>query len=285
MRIAVASGKGGTGKTTVSANLALTLAGSGCDRIQLLDCDVEEPNLHLFLPAHKSVTTPVNVLVPNVDNSRCDGCGKCSEICAFNAIVTIIDRAIVFKQMCHSCGGCRLICPRHAITEVESRIGEITSWETRRLSIVQGRLDVGMAMAPPLIKQLKDRIDLEATVILDAPPGTSCPVMATIRDCDRIILVTEPTPFGLHDLKIAADVVSQLKIPAGVVLNRAGSGDGAVKMFCEDRDIPVLVEIPDDRRIARAYSEGRLIVEALPEYSALFEKLGATINEGMRILR
>jgi len=269
MKIAVASGKGGTGKTTVAVNMARTL---GSD-VLLLDCDVEEPNAHLFLQTGPASETVVTVPVPQVDEALCDGCGECGKFCAYHAIVSFGTVPLVFPEMCHGCGGCARVCPRKAIREFDKRIGVIATSKSENIRLVQGRLDVGGTIAPPLIRAVKACLRNGQTAILDAPPGTSCPVIATIRDADFVLLVTEPTPFGLHDLKLAVDMVRELKIPFGVVVNRAGIGDNRVHAYCAEQHIPVLRDIPDDRRIAEAYSRGRLIVEALPEYRALFQAL------------
>ena len=273
MIIAVASGKGGTGKTTVSVNLARVFGSA----IQLLDCDVEEPNAHLFLRGDPCGTEIVTIPVPQVDESLCDGCGKCGQICQFSAIVSFGTKPLVFAEMCHGCGGCTKVCPRNAITEVERRMGVVETLRARDITLTMGRLDVGAAMAPPLIRAVRARLRNGMHAILDAPPGTSCPVIATIQKVDFVVLVTEPTPFGLHDLKLAVDMVRELRIPHGVVVNRVGVGDDRVHAYCSDEGIPVLLEIPDDRRIAEAYSRGEIVVDALPEYRVLFEGLMARL--------
>ncbi|MBN1938451.1 MAG: ATP-binding protein [Candidatus Aminicenantes bacterium] len=270
MIIAVASGKGGTGKTTVAVNLARMMN----ERVLLLDCDVEEPNTHLFLKTSpKKSEDIVTIAVPEVDESLCNGCGECGAFCQYHAIVSFGTVPLVFPEMCHGCGGCARVCPKKAIREVDRRIGTIATSVSGRITLIQGRLDVGVTIAPPLIRAVKARLQKGIPSILDAPPGTSCPVIATIRGADAILLVTEPTPFGLHDLKLAVDMVREVRIPFGVVVNRAGSGDGRVQEYCEGQDIPVLAEIPDDRRIAETYSRGRLVVEALPEYRNTFSDL------------
>ena len=269
MILAVASGKGGTGKTTVSVNLARVLD----SEILLLDCDVEEPNCHLFLKGTGGEAKVVGIPVPQVDESLCDGCGECSRICAYHAIVSFGTSALVFPEMCHGCGGCAMVCPGKAISEVDNRIGVVETMQADKIELIQGRLDVGVAIVPPLIRAVKARLQNGRPAILDAPPGTSCPVIAAIRGADFVLLVTEPTPFGLHDLKLAVDMVRELEIPFGVVINRVGIGDDRVHAYCGAENIPVLLEIPDDRRIAEAYSRGSLIVEALPEYRGLFRNL------------
>ena len=275
MILAVASGKGGTGKTTVSVNLARVLDSD----VLLLDCDVEEPNDHLFLRGASREAETVNIPVPQVDESLCDGCGECGRFCEYHAIVSFGTKPLIFPEMCHGCGGCAKVCLKKAIHEVDKRIGVVETVQAGKITLIQGRLDVGVAMAPPLIRAVKARLQNGRPAILDAPPGTSCPVISTLRGTDFVVLVTEPTPFGLHDLKLAVDMVRELRIPFGVVVNRFGIGDDRVHVYCNEQNIPVLLEIPDDRRIAEAYSKGSLIVEALPEYRGLFQSLiEKTIN-------
>jgi MinD superfamily P-loop ATPase len=275
MKVAVASGKGGTGKTTVAVNLARSWGSS----VSLLDCDVEEPNDHLFLGGRQAGSWPVSLLVPAVDVALCDGCGECSRFCEFHAIATTGGAPIVFPGMCHGCGGCARVCPRGAIREVEERIGVVETWESGAVELVLGRLDVGASLTPPVVNAVKARARGDQSAILDAPAGTSCPVVATLRGSDFVLLVTEPTPFGLHDLELAVELVRELRLPFGVVVNRVGVGDGRVHDTCRAEGIPVLLEIPDDRRIAEAYSRGRLVVDALPEYAGLFGSLAEAVRE------
>ena len=269
MILAVASGKGGTGKTTVAVNLAHVYG----SQVQLLDCDVEEPNAHLFLKGALRSQETVTIPIPQVDLSLCDACGECSQFCQYHAIVSLKTVPLVFPELCHGCGGCALVCPRRAIRETNRRIGTIEILEADGVTLVQGRLDVGVTTTPPLVRAVKTRTQPGKSTILDAPPGTSCPVVTALRGADFVVLVTEPTPFGLHDLKLAVEMVRQLGTRFGVVVNRMGIGDDRVHVFCTQEDIPILVEIPDDRRIAEAYSRGSLIVDALPEYRSLFENL------------
>ncbi len=269
MRISVASGKGGTGKTTVSVNLARVFASD----VLLADCDVEEPNAHLFLKTSGPSAKMVGIPVPVVDETLCDGCGECSKICQFSAIVTFGTAPLVFPEMCHGCGGCTLVCPPRAITEKDRRIGVVETSRAGHITLVTGRLDVGVALAPPLIRAVKAELPAAADAILDAPPGTSCPVIAVVRDTDMVLLVTEPTPFGMHDLTLAVDMVRELDLPFGVIVNRMGSGDDRVQHFCEKEGIPILLTIPDDRRIAENYSRGILMVDALPQYKEIFKAL------------
>lgn len=269
MILAVASGKGGTGKTTVAVNLARVFDTD----VQLADCDVEEPNVHLFLRGKTSRLEIAMVPVPQVDESLCDGCGECSRFCEYHAIAVLGQYPLLFAEMCHSCGGCVRVCPRRAVRDVDKRIGVIETSETGPVQLIQGRLDVGVTMAPPLIRQVTARLQPGIPAIIDSPPGTSCSVIAAVRNADFILLVTEPTPFGLYDLKLAVDTLRQLGSPFGVVVNRVGIGDDRVHRYCSSENIPVLLEIPDDRRIAEAYSRGQVIVDALPEYRGHFLSL------------
>jgi MinD superfamily P-loop ATPase len=267
--IAVASGKGGTGKTTIAVNLAYAL-----DReVQLLDCDVEEPNAQLFLNGALLSTEEVTIPIPQIDASLCNGCGECSRFCEYNAIVSYGTMPLVFADMCHGCGGCMKVCPPQAIREVDYRIGVIETFSAGKITLIQGNLDIGAAMAPPLIRAVKRKTDNRIPILLDAPPGTSCPVITTLRGADFVTLVTEPTPFGLNDLILAVETVREMDLPFGVIINRSGSGDARVNFYCADENIPILAEIPDDRKIAEAYSRGELIGKVFPEYRLIFEKI------------
>lgn len=269
LRIAVASGKGGTGKTTVSLNLARVARGP----VQLLDCDVEEPNLGLFLGGQLETSETVFQPLPRVDGERCDGCGVCAQACRFGAIAVVRDRPMVFPELCHGCGGCVLACPRAAIAEEGRAIGVVATFDAGSIRRVEGRVEVGHPTAPPLIRAVKRRTASEGLAILDAPPGTACPVVATLRGVDAVVLVTEPTAFGLHDLQLAVRLVRQLGLPCGVVVNRVGVGDRRVHEYCRREGLAVLAEIPDDRRVAVACSRGALVVDAVPGYEALFRDL------------
>lgn len=276
MIIAIASGKGGTGKTTVSVNLAKVFENS----VRLLDCDVEEPNAHLFLNSELLNEEIVNIRIPEVKEVRCNGCGDCSDFCEFNAIVVVNKMAMVIPELCHGCGGCALVCPRNALREVDKRIGTVETLKAGHITLVQGKLDIGVASAPPLVNAVKKYIQTGCHTILDAPPGTSCPAVATLRDTDFAVLVTEPTPFGLHDLKLAVAMTRQIKVPFGVIVNRYGIGDDRVHEYCQQENIPLLLEIPDDRRIAEAYSRGEILCDALPEYRSLFTSLRDRLLSG-----
>jgi MinD superfamily P-loop ATPase len=269
MIISIASGKGGTGKTTIATNLALSLGAE----VQLLDCDVEEPNAHLFIaPVIEEVIT-ITTPVPKVDEERCTLCGKCAEICQFNAIVVVGETVLAFPELCHGCGGCMEVCPEKAVTETDRELGVIETGHKNGLGFVHGKLRVGEAMSPPLIREVRSFIRSDMITIIDAPPGTSCPVIAAVKGADFVLMVTEPTPFGLHDLKLAVEAVSLLEIPCGLVINRSDVGDDQVKAYAERMNLPILMEIPFDRGIAEAYSRGEPIVEVMPEWKDRFLRL------------
>ncbi len=257
MIISVASGKGGTGKTTIATNLAVSLEKG----IKFLDCDVEEPNAHLFLRPNIDYSEVVTVPVPEIDLEKCDFCGKCAEFCQFNAISVMGKNILTFPELCHGCGGCSLICPKEAISERPREIGILEHGFSGEIEFVHGRLKIREAMAVPLIERVKKHIDAEKTVIIDAPPGTSCPVIATIKNSDFVVLVTEPTPFGLHDLRLAVGVARVLRLPMGIVINRADLGDKGVFEYCEKEGIPILMTIPFERGIAESYARGELLAK------------------------
>lgn len=268
MIISVASGKGGTGKTTVAVNLALSLK-----NVQLMDCDVEEPNCHLFLPFQEKKKIPVSIPVPKVNKTKCTYCGKCAEVCQFNAIAVIKDQMLIFPELCHGCGGCTLLCPMEAIEESPREIGYVQEGVFNGLLFVQGVLNVGELMATPIIRKEKELIARAKTVILDCSPGTSCPVIEGVRGSDFCLLVTENTPFGLNDLELAVEMAGALGVPMGVFVNRADLGDGRVKEYCQREGIPLLGELPHDRRIAEVYSRGGIVINELPEYRPSFLEL------------
>ena len=273
MIITVASGKGGTGKTTVAVNLALTL--ENILSVQILDCDVEEPNVHLFLHPEFKYSEIVTLPVPAVDQGKCVGCGKCSEICAFNAIIVLGTKVVIFPELCHGCGGCSRFCPEGAISENPREIGGIKGGWAGQIAFIQGRLNVGNPLAPPVINAVKKRgkTSQADVAIIDAPPGTTCSVVASLKDCDFCILVTEPTPFGLNDLILAVDVARHLQIPFGVVINRADLGNKDILNYCEGEEIPILAQIPFDRRYAACYARGGRLVEEFPELKEAFKEL------------
>lgn len=274
----IASGKGGTGKTTVAVHLAHWLAELGGE-VQFLDCDVEEPNGHLFLKPEIDCEEAATIPVPVVDQSLCVACGKCSEVCQFNAIA-ILKTALVFPELCHGCGGCALACPVGAIQEHRKGIGQVETGRSKQIRFVQGRLDVGESLAGALIRAVKRAGRQEALTIIDAPPGTACPVVATIRDADYVILVTEPTPFGLNDLRLAVELMRLLERRFGVVINRAGIGDNAVQNYCLASNIPILAEIPDDRAVAEAYSRGEMVTSPTSGLAAALLPLAEGIMNG-----
>ncbi len=278
MIISVASGKGGTGKTTIAVNPAVSLERD----VLLLDCDVEAPNTHLFLTPVISGNHAVCTPVPRIDTDKCSFCKKCMEICRFNAIAVLKRQVLVFDNLCHSCGGCVEICPEKAVKEIPKVLGEIQTGQAGRVRVSQGRLKIGEVMVPPVIKQLRAKEVLEDIIIIDAPPGTSCPVIAAVNRSDFILLVTEPTPFGLHDLKLAVDTARLLNIPCGIVVNRAGLGNSEVHDYARKEKIPVLMEIPFDRQIAESYSNGVMIVDTMPklkdEFINLFEKINRILE-------
>ena len=273
MIVTVASGKGGTGKTSVAVNMALSVGD-----VQLLDCDVEEPNAYLFLKPKINKTQVVNVSVPVVNEKLCNRCGKCADFCQYNALFVGTDDVLVFPDLCHSCGGCVLVCPAEAIKEEPHRIGTLKHASAGDIELVYGELDVQRPMAVPIIAEVKRQIRKDKNLILDSPPGTSCPVIQTIKGSDFCVLVTEPTPFGLHDLKIIVQVLENMNIPFGVVVNRAGAGDNRVHEFCREKGIPVLMEIPYDKRIAELYSQGTPFSQEMPEWKTKFQELFKTVG-------
>jgi MinD superfamily P-loop ATPase len=272
MRVAVASGKGGTGKTTVAVNLALTAARAG-RTVRLCDCDVEEPNAHLFLNPEIEERRPVTTSIPRVDHDLCQHCGKCAEICEFNAIACLPSRTMVFPDLCHGCAGCWLVCPNQAVSRDERVLGEVASGSARGIRFTHGLLRVGETTVPPLIQAVKVTSDGAPWVVLDAPPGTTCPVVETIRDVDYVVLVTEPTPFGEHDLALAVELTRALGLPCGVVINKAVPGRGRIDRFCAREGIEILARIPFKREVAKACAEGRLAIDADNEVAAAMAEL------------
>jgi len=281
MIISVASGKGGTGKTLVATSFALSLKDRS--RVQLLDCDVEEPNDHVFLKPTITHSEAVSIPVPKVDEEKCNYCGKCAEVCAYNAIAVFPKHVLIFPELCHGCGACSYLCPEKAISEEGREIGVVESGHSDSVDFVHGRLAIGEAMAPPIIRKVKEHANHEGTVIIDVPPGTSCPVVEAVKDSNFCLLVTEPTPFGLNDLVLAVETVRQLNIPCGIVLNRAGVGDKKVEEYCLKENIPVLLTIPLDTEIARLYSKGITLVKGMPQWRESFihlcDKIEDVVNE------
>lgn len=276
MIITIASGKGGTGKTTVATSLALSLAVDQSLPPLFLDCDVEAPNAHLFLHPKLTSSKDVALLIPSVDEAKCTHCGKCAEVCQYHAIAVLGQKTLVFPQLCHGCGSCTALCPEHAITEVPDRMGVLERGQASAgISFARGVLDVGEPMAVPVIRQLKKWAVAQPgqVVIRDAPPGTSCPVVETIRGSDYLLLVTEPTPFGLHDLRLAIQVAVELGLPAGVIINRANGSYPDLEAFCAAQQLPILLRIPFERAIAEGVAQGNTLVEIHPEYGHDFRRI------------
>ena len=281
MKIAIASGKGGTGKTTVATNLARIAAVEGRN-VVYLDCDVEEPNGHLFLKPTITHQQPIHKLLPVVDSARCTLCGDCARACRYGAIACVGQKVLIFGDLCHSCGGCVLACPVDAIAEHPKPIGELCRGTAGPVSFVEGRLNVGEAMSPPAIHEVKKAAPDSDMTILDCPPGTSCPVIESIRGADLVLLVTEPTPFGLNDLKLAVEMVRALKLPLAVVLNRCDIGDDRVRRYCDAQRIAIVAEIADDRAVAEAYSRGQLAGDVVPSFAAQIRELLNCLTNGAR---
>jgi len=277
MIISVASGKGGTGKTLVATNLALSLKDRF--RVQLLDCDVEEPNAHIFLKPKITQSEAVCIPVPVVDEEKCTHCRRCAEVCVYKAIAVLKNKVLVFPQLCHGCGACAYLCPDRAVSEQGKELGVVELGYSDGVDFVHGRLSIGEAMAPPVIRRVKQHIDPEKVTVIDVSPGTSCPVVEAIRGSDFCLLVTEPTPFGLNDLVLAVEMARKMSIPCGVVINRAGIGDGKVEEYCSRESIPILLTIPLDSRIAGLYSRGQTLVEGMPEWRHRFVDLFDNIKE------
>ncbi len=277
MRIAIASGKGGTGKTTVATNLAWTVASNG-RAVAYLDCDVEEPNGHLFLKPRIERDEPIHRLIPVVDPAACTHCGLCGKACRYGAIACVGRQTLVFTELCHACGGCMLVCPVDAIREEPKPIGRLRIGASGPVRFVDGTLNVGEAMSPPAIRAVKDAAPDVDWTILDCPPGTSCPVIESVRGCDVLLLVTEPTPFGLNDLKLAVEMARALELEFAVVVNRADTGDREVWEYCRRQRIDILAEIPDDRAVAESYSRGELPAETVPAFRERIVQLATALN-------
>ncbi len=277
MIVSVASGKGGTGKTLVATSLALSLSDNY--KVQLLDCDVEEPNANILLHLAVNQSQPVYIPIPKVDETKCTYCGKCAEVCAYNGIAVLKEKVLVFPELCHGCGACSYLCPESTITEEGREMGVVERGDSGNLELIQGKINVGEAMAPPVIREVKKYIDPANIVIIDVPPGTSCPVVETVKGSDFCLLVTEPTPFGLNDLSLAVEVVRKLGMPCGVVINRVGIGGEEVERYCHREEIAILMRIPLDRKIAMFYSKGIPLVEGMPRWREDFLKLFQDIKD------
>jgi len=280
MRIAVASGKGGTGKTTVATNLAYVAAQAGRS-VVYADCDVEEPNGHLFLKPMIAQERSIDRLFPVVDRDPCTLCGRCSDVCRYGAIACVGKSVLVFAELCHACGGCQLACPEQALREEPRSIGRLRLGSSGSVRFLDGVLNVGEAMSPPAIRAVKAALPPDpGLVILDCPPGTSCPVIESVRGADLVLLVTEPTPFGLCDLALAVEMTRALRLPLAVVVNRADVGDREVWQYCQRQGIAILAEIPDDRAVAEAYSRGELAAVAVPRWAEHLNGLLEAVESG-----
>ncbi len=277
MIISVASGKGGTGKTLVATSLALSLKDK--HEVQLLDCDVEEPNDHVLLKPVITCSEAVCIPVPKVDEQKCTYCGKCAEVCAYHAISVFPKNVLVFPHLCHGCGACSYLCPEKAISEEMREIGVVESGYTDGIGFAHGKLSIGEPTPTPVIRKVKELANHDGIVIIDVSPGTSCPVVESIKGSDFCILVTEPTPFGLNDLALAVETVRELGIPCGIVLNRAGIGDSGVEKYCHKENLPILLTIPLDMDIARLYSRGVTLVQGIPQWKKSFLTLFERIQE------
>jgi MinD superfamily P-loop ATPase len=277
MILSIASGKGGTGKTMVATNLALS-----SKKCQFIDCDVEEPNANIFLKTKIINSEDVSVVFPEINKKKCNYCGRCSDFCAYNAIAVVPEDVLVFPELCHSCEGCELVCPNDAVKWHSRVIGKVEHGQANKIDFYQGLLTVGEMQAIPVIKALKKKLDGKKNVIIDAPPGTSCPVIETINRSDYCILVTEPTPFGLHDLKLAVEVVRHLNIPFGVIINRDGIGDNKVETFCQKENIPIHLRIPERKMIAHLYSRGIALVTKSFEWNEMFSLVFNNIQEDIK---
>lgn len=275
MIISVASGKGGTGKTTVAVNLASVLAKSR--RVQFIDADVEEPNAAIFLKPDLTGSADVSVPVPVVDQAKCTLCGLCAQVCAYNALVVGKKGVLVLPQLCHGCGGCRLMCPEEAVEEHDRLVGVVEWGQAGPLDFAHGRLEVGQPLAPPVIKELKRRHLKERLVIIDSSPGTSCPMVTAVEGSDFCLLVTEPTPFGYSDLQLAVEVTRKLGVPAGVVINRSDVGDRRVDEYLARENLPLLASLPFDRKVAEVYARGESVAAALPQWGRRFARLADAV--------
>ncbi len=280
MKISVASGKGGTGKTFVSTSLALSID----KELVFLDLDVEEPNAHIFIKPEFHEENDVGIPVPRVDYERCDFCGVCQEVCAYNAIFAFPNtrKVVVFDELCKGCGACVVLCPQKALYEVPRPVGKMRHGRNGKIEFYDGKLNTGEINTTYMITHIQKQVKEANLVIVDSPPGTSCPMIQAIKGSDFVILVTEPTPFGLFDLSLAYEVVKKMGIPAGIVINRYGIGDDRVEKFAEERKIPILLKIPFSKEIARYYSEGIPIVQVeerwKEEFRSVFEKVNQILE-------
>lgn len=273
-KIAVLSGKGGTGKTTVSSNLA---------KIQksiYVDCDIEEPNGYLFLKPEIDKVKDVNVMIPSIDYDKCTLCGECTKACRFGALMRLTKKILVFDHLCHSCGACYEICPYNAIREIPKKIGIVRIGRSDDIDFIDGKLNIGEASGVPIIKEIKDLIkDTDKSVIIDSPPGTSCSVIHSVEGSDYCLLVTEPTPYGLHDLKLAVELVKELHLPFAVIINKSGELDSIIEDYCKKENISVIAKIPFKKEYAESYSKGNLLIEEDDEIRQTFKNLSQRLME------
>ena len=281
MKIAVLSGKGGTGKTTVTSNFAVNIKNSIS-----IDSDVEEPNLHIFMDMKKPAFEPVYTLYPFIDENLCNLCGRCGDFCNYHAIIPAKNQVIVFSESCHDCGGCKLVCPNGAITYKKREIGQIFNGRSKYdTELHYGLLNIGEMSGVKIIDQLKQSIDSDENIVfIDSPPGTSCATVAAVEDVDYAVIVSEPTPFGVSDMKMVVEMLCQMKIPFGLIINKAGLGDEEIYHYCRDESIEILGEIPFDKRIAELYAHGKIFSISLPEYKNLFTDIYKNIIEERRSL-
>lgn len=287
MKISIASGKGGTGKTTVSVSLFQAFSKKYQGKVHLVDCDVEEPNDLIFFPEHSTLKKEtINKLVPQINKAKCTYCRRCAEYCEFNAIVVLptAEFAEVNKDLCHSCGACLVACEEGAITEIPEEIGVVQSYKIPfGTGLTEGRLKIGSTMQTMLIRELKTRIETDNQLILyDAPPGTSCPVVETISDSDYVVLVAEPTPFGLHDLKLMVDLIKEIDTDYGVIINKAGMGNNDIYDFLSENDIEILGEIPFMKEFAAKYAEGAILQAAPPEIEKSINQIVEQLDKIMK---
>ena len=280
MIISVASGKGGTGKTLIATSLACSLKDTA--KVQLLDCDVEEPNAHLLLKPEITRCEQVLLPVPVVDKEKCFCCGKCADVCAYKAIAVLGNHVLTFPELCHGCGACTYLCPEKAISEKLKAVGTVEAGQAKGIEFVHGKLAIGEAIATPVIREVKRKTNTEGTVIIDVAPGTSCPVVESIKNSDFCLLTTEPTPFGFNDLKLAVETVEMLNVPCGVIINRSGNGDNFLEKYCRDKNIAILLRIPLEEKIAQLYSRGITLVEGMPEWKDRFITVFHKIEEIIR---
>jgi len=284
LTISVAAGKGGTGKTLVATSLAVALSEQHAGWVEILDCDVEEPNAHILLHPDIAERHP-HIRVPQVDMDTCTRCGACAEACQFTAIAVIRDAVLTFPRLCCGCGACAYACPLDAISEVQRTVGTVSVGTTDDgIAFYEGRVDVGEQRSGPVTKTVKRHGHSFGITIIDAPPGTACPMQESIEGSDYCILVTEPTPFGLSDLRVAVDTCHSLGVPCGIIINRDGVGDAGVEQFCEQEGLPVLLRIPQKREIAEAYSRGETLTHAFPEWAEPFCRILANIESELSVL-